>query len=121
MIQVVSNKFKVKCKEYTLKWFIECVCGFTLYEEDEFYYFQGANQEYLTTLALDIEEVTDLDIPKFPLEDGLIEVGFDVYIQLLLTSDLIYWEIDTESINGSNCVTTITSNSINSQRLVLSD
>jgi len=122
MIQVVSNKFKVATKDkYTLKWFIECVCGFTLYEEEhEAYYFQGTSQGYLTTVAIDAEEVVELNIPKFPLEEhGFVEVGFDAYIQTLLTSDLIYWEIDTESIEGSNCVTTVTSNSVSSQRLIL--
>ena len=121
MIQIVSNKFKVATKDkYTLKWFIECVCGFTLYkEENESYYFQGTSQGYLTTVAIDAEEVSELNIPKFSLEDGFVEVGFDSYIQTLLTSNLLYWEIDTESIEGSNCVTTVTSNLISSQRLIL--
>ena len=125
MIQVVSNKFKVASKDrYTLKWFIECVCGFVLYEEeDNTYYFQGTNQGYLTTVAIELEEVEELSIPFFKLEEeGLIEVKFDLYIQTLLTSDLIYWEINTESTEEENCVTIVgTDNKIKTQRLLLDD
>ena len=125
MIQVVSNKFKIKSEnKYTIKWFIECVCGFNLYEEEnEFYYFQGANTGYLTTVAIEAEEVTEPNIPTFKLEEeGLVEVGFDVYIQTILASDLLYWEIDTECTKGYNYVTSVNvDGSIKSQRLALSD